>query len=110
MRVNPRFLAIALALATPAVAQPAAQADESDCKAEAATIERDMDIARSRGQMLRRRQLAETLAAVQARCQTPAPAQSRAASIQQLEQEIRALRKELDAAEAQLRKLRSEDS
>ena len=108
MRVNPCFLAIAMALATPAIAQPTGQVDNATCEAEKAAIERDMDLARSKGQMLRRRQLAEALAAVQARCETLAPEQSRAANIERLEQEIRELRKELDHAEEQLRKLKSE--
>jgi chaperonin cofactor prefoldin len=108
MRVHPCFLAIALALATPAVAQPPGQVDKTECEAEKAAIERDMDVARSKGQMLRRRQLAEALAALQARCETLAPQESRAANIERLEQEIRELRKELDHAEEQLRKLKSE--
>ena len=108
MRVNPCFLAIAMALATPAIAQPTGQVDNAKCEAEKAAIERDMDLARSKGQMLRRRQLAEALAALQARCETLAPEQSRAANIERLEQEIRELRKELDHAEEQLRKLKSE--
>lgn len=108
MRVNPCVLAIALALATPAIAQPTGQVDNTECKAEKTAIERDMDLARSKGQMLRRRQLAEALAALQARCETLAPEQSRAADIERLEQEIRELRKELDHTEEQLRKLKSE--
>ena len=108
MRVNPCFLAAALALATPAIAQSTGQVDTTQCKAEEAAIERDMDLARSKGQMLRRRQLAEALAALQARCETLSPEESRAANIARLEQEIRELRKELDHAEEQLRKLKSE--
>jgi septal ring factor EnvC (AmiA/AmiB activator) len=107
MGVNPCYLAIVLALATPAIAQPAAQADDADCKAEKAEIERDMELARSKGQMLHRRQLAETLAVVQARCENLSPAQRRAANIEKLEREIRELRKDLDHAEEELRKLRS---
>ena len=108
MRVKPHFLAIALALATPATAQPTDQVDNIECKAESAAIERDIELARSKGQMLRRRQLAEALAALQARCETGSPAQGHSARIERLEQEIRELRKELDHAEEQLRKLRSE--
>jgi chaperonin cofactor prefoldin len=108
MRMNPYFLTIALALATPAIAQPPNQVDITECKAEEAAIERDMELARSKGQMLRRRQLAEALAALHARCETLAPEQSRAANIERLEQEIRELRKELDHAEDRLRKLKSE--
>lgn len=99
---------LAIALATPADAQPTGQVDSTECKAEEAAIERDMDLARSKGQMLRRRQLAEALAALQARCETRTPEQSRAANIDRLEREIRELRKELEQAEEQLRKLKSE--
>lgn len=108
MRVNPCSLTIGLALATPAIAQPTVQMDNTECKAEIAAIERDMDLAHSKGQMLRRRQLAEALTALQARCETLGPEQSRAANIERLEQEIRELHKELDHAEEQLRKLKSE--
>ena len=109
MRANPCYLAIALALVGPAIAQPAGHVDNTDCKAEQAAIERDMELARSNGQMLRRRQLAEALAAVQSRCETLAPEQRRAANIERLEKEIRELRKELDHSEEQLRKLKHED-
>ena len=110
MRVNPRFSTIALALATAAFAQPTAQPtgelDRTRCQAERAAIERDMDVARSKGQMLRRRQLAETLTALQARCEPLATQESREANIERLEQEIRELRNELDKVEAQLRDLK----
>jgi chaperonin cofactor prefoldin len=105
MRVNSSFLAIALAVATPAMAQPAGQVDATACKAEEEALEQDMAIARSRGQMLRRRELAEALAALQARCKTLSPAQSRAARIERLEREIRGLRLELERAEEELREL-----
>ena len=108
MRVNPFFLFIALALAPPAMAQPAVQADNAECKAEKATLEQDMELAQSKGQMLRRRQLAEALTALQARCENAAPAQSRAAKIERLDQEIRELREALARAEEQLHKLKSE--
>jgi hypothetical protein len=108
MRVKPCFLAIALALATPAIAQPTDQVNNAECKAERAAIERDIDLARSKGQMLRRRQLAEALAALQTRCETSAPAQGRAARIERLEKEIRELQLELHRAEEQLRDLKSE--
>lgn len=106
MRAKPTFLAIALALTIPAFAQPADQADNTGCKAEEAALERDINLARSKGQMLRRRQLAEALVALQIRCKTLAPEQSRAARIELLEQHIRELRLELDRAEEQLRELK----
>jgi prefoldin subunit 5 len=58
--------------------------------------------------MLRRRELAEALSSLKARCQTLAPAQSRAVRIEKLEQEIRELRLELERAEELLRKLKAE--
>ncbi|RZL89000.1 MAG: DUF1090 family protein [Variovorax sp.] len=107
MRVKPCFLAIALTLSPLAIAQPSDQVDNTDCKAEEAAIERDIALARSKGQMLRRRQLAEALDALQTRCETLTPQQSRAARIERLEQEIRELRLELERAEEQLRELKS---
>ena len=103
----------ALALASPAFAQPAetgegASTASSSCEAEEAALERDMDLARARGQMLRRRQLAENLDALRARCRASEPPQSRAARIDKLERDIRALRTELEHAEAQLRELKNE--
>jgi predicted RNase H-like nuclease (RuvC/YqgF family) len=108
MRATPCFLILALALGTPAAAQSTGPVGNTECEAEQAAIERNMDLARSKGQMLRRRQLAEALAALQARCETLPPEQRRAANIERLEQEIRELRKELDHAEEQLRRLKSE--
>lgn len=104
-------MAIVLAWAAPVFAQPAEQARQvegASCEAEEAALEREMDLARSRGQMLRRRQLAETLAALRTRCHGSETRQSRAARIDKLEQEIRALRAELERAEDQLRDLRNQ--
>ena len=110
--IDPNVLLIALALAVPAMAQPADPANPADsagCKAEEAAIERSIDQARSKGQMLRRQQLADALAALQIRCGTAAdPQQSRAAHIEALELEIRGLRQELDRAEEQLRNLKNQ--
>ena len=108
MRFKTCFLFLALTVAMPAFAQPAAVPDAAACQAEEASLERDIDLARSRGQMLRRQQLAEALGAMQARCKAPAPAGSRAARIDKLEHDIRALRAELEHAEAQLRELKNE--
>lgn len=115
MRLKPCFLALAFALAAPAFAQSTSSAQSApplpgdDCKAQEAVLEREIDLARSRGQMLRRRELADALAALQVQCTAPAPAsaQSREARIERLEQEIRLLRSELAQAEAQLRSLRA---
>jgi HAMP domain-containing protein len=107
MFLKPCFLALALTLAMPVFAQSAQPSDAGDCKAQEAALESDMDLARARGQMLRRRELADALSALQLRCKTPAPATSREARIEKLEQEIRTLRSELDRAEAQLRDLKN---
>ncbi|SEK05774.1 Protein of unknown function [Variovorax sp. OK605] len=117
MLLKPCFLALALTLAAPAFAQPGPSAPRAlpapslqgeDCKAQEALLERDMDLARSRGQMLRRRELADALGTLQAQCKLPAVAQGREARIERLEQDIRMLRSELEQAEAQLRTLRAE--
>ncbi|WP_095947273.1 DUF1090 family protein [Variovorax boronicumulans] len=89
---------------TEASAQPSSA---EECKAQEAVLERDMALARSRGQMLRRRELADTLSALHQRCQALAP-MSREARIEKLEREIRTLRTELERAEAQLRSVKSE--
>ncbi len=110
MRPKPCLLALALTLAMPAFAQTAPTAqplDAAACNAQEAVLERDMALARSRGQMLRRRELADTLSALQLRCQALAPV-SREARIEKLEHEIRTLRTELERAEAQLRSVKSE--
>lgn len=111
MRPKPRLLALALTLAMPialAQAEPSAQPlNAENCMAQEAVLERDMALARSRGQMLRRRELADTLSALQLRCQALAPA-SREVRIEKLEHEIRTLRTELERAEAQLRSVKSE--
>ena len=108
MRLNHYLLLLTMALTVPAIAQPSGEGDGTECKAQAAAVERDMDLARSKGQMLRRRQLAGVLAALQARCEPVPMKQNRAANIERLEQEIRDLRTELDQAEEQLRKLKGE--
>lgn len=102
MRFSFWFLAIGMILAAPAMAQPAA------CGAERASIEHEMEVARSKGQMLQRRQLAERLATLPADCQPAHSDPSHAADIKRLEQEIAELRAALDQAEAQLHKLKSE--
>ncbi len=102
------FACHAHAQTAPQQQQAAEPTDSAGCQAQEAALERDIDLARSRGQMLRRRQLGEALTALQARCETLAPAQSRALRIEKLEHEIRQLRLELDRAEEQLRRLKAE--
>lgn len=103
------LLAATAAPAQPAPsAPPAPPADAATCRAEEAALIQDMDIARARGRMLQRRQLATELEAVQARCGTLPPMQSREAHIDRLQSEIREMRKEIDRAETELRRLRQE--
>jgi hypothetical protein len=109
----PALLAAASLLAATAApaqptpsAPPAPPADAATCRAEEAALIQDMDIARARGRMLQRRQLATELEAVQARCGTLPPMQSREAHIDRLQSEIREMRKEIDRAETELRRLR----
>ncbi|KQP13307.1 hypothetical protein ASF43_18660 [Pseudorhodoferax sp. Leaf267] len=90
-----------------AAAQPTTAPDPATCTADIAALEQAMDQARERGQMLRRRQLAEEMAALQARCEGAATVESRSARIARLEQEVLALRKALDYAQEQLRQARS---
>lgn len=111
MHVRCCTLAIVMALAGSAIAQPTNAVNApTPCQAERADVERRMEIAQSKGQMLLRRQLADQLATLQATCQPLAADQSRAANIERLEKQVRALRTELAAAEEQLRKLKSEAS
>ena len=109
MNVSYCILAIALALAGSAIAQTTSTlGNHAACQTQTADIERRMDVARSKGQMLLRAQLADQLATLQAGCQPLSPDQSRAANIQRLESEIQALKTDLEVAEEQLRKLKAE--
>lgn len=69
-----------------------------------------IDLARAKGRMLLRQQLADQLATLQHDCKLLSADQGSAANIQMLEREIRALRAELEAAEEQLRKLKGDAS
>ena len=109
MNVSYCILAIALALTGSAIAQTTSTpGSHAACQTQTADIERRMDVARSKGQMLLRAQLADQLATLQAGCQPLSPDQSRAANIQRLESEIQALKTDLEVAEEQLRKLKAE--
>ena len=100
---------IAMALSGSAFAQSTNKVDNNPpCSAEKAEVERRMELARSKGQMLLRRQLADQLATLESGCQTLPADQDRLANIERLEKEVRTIKAELDAAEAQLRQLKSE--
>jgi chromosome segregation ATPase len=112
MRVSPCTLAFLVAflvpLSTPVFAQqPAASEDATACATQLAVIEEEIGDARARGRMLLRRELDKQLADLQARCNAGPAQASRAASIERLEQEVEALRAQLERAEEQLRRLRN---
>lgn len=110
MRLKTLFMAIALASAVPAFAQQASTdpRDSAGCQAEETSLQQDIALARSRGQMLRRRQLADALAALQTHCENLPPIKDRATRILVQEREVAQLHAELERAEAYLRKLKAE--
>lgn len=109
MRLTAGGLWVALAFgAGPTGAQPAPAVEADDCVAQRVAITQAMDTARSKGQMLQRRRLAETLAQLEARCSAPTSAPSRAAEIQRLEDEVRTLQDALARAQERLRGLKGE--
>ena len=108
MNLLPLFLVVGLSVATSALAQPTPQPNAVDCAAEQTSLQAEMDVARSRGRMLQRRQIAEELLAVQARCGALPPARSVEMQIESLQKEILEMRKELDRAETDLRRLRQQ--
>ena len=102
------FLVGGVAVTTSALAQPAAQPNAVECAAEQTSLQAEMDVARSRGRMLQRRQIAEELLSVQARCGALPPARSVEMQIESLQKDILEMRKELDRAETELRRLRQQ--
>ncbi|RYF77295.1 MAG: DUF1090 family protein [Comamonadaceae bacterium] len=109
MRMTAGGLFAALAfVVTPAVAQSAGTAVPGDCAAQKVAIEQAMANAQSKGQMLQRRRLAETLVELDKRCDAKAPATSRAAELARLEDEARALQMALERVQARLRELRNQ--
>lgn len=115
MRSKLYALGLILACALPAFAQtrppappPPMPTDAASCNAEEKSLERDIALARSRGQMLRRRQLADALAAVLQHCDALTPVTDRASRIRHQEEEVQSLRDELARAEAYLAKLKAE--
>ena len=100
------LLAIPLLTATVAMAQVGPRTDRAQCASEEGLLMEEIDTARARGRMLQRRQLTDQLEALQVRCGLLPPAQSREAAIGRLQGEILDLRRELDRAETELRKLR----
>lgn len=98
-----------MVVASSAIAQPQVVVhDSTSCTEEQADLEKRMGLARSKGRMLLRQQLADQLATLQEDCKLHSADQGSAANIQRLETKIRALRAELEVAEEHLRKLKSE--
>ena len=100
--------AIALSCATPGLAQVPPSTAEADCHAQQTALEKDMRAARSRGQMLRRRQIEENLHALQARCAEIAAKDTQEARVMRQKNAVMQLRIDLDRAEEELRKLIAE--
>jgi hypothetical protein len=112
MRVSTCTLAFLAAFVAPFsvpvfAQQPAAPVDDAACAAQLAAIEEEIGDARARGRMLLRRELEKQLADLQVRCNAGPAQASPAASIERLEQEVEALRAQLERAEEQLRRLRN---
>ena len=85
-----------------------AKKTEADCYAQQAALEKDMRAARSRGQMLRRRQLQESLDALRSRCDEIASQDSHEARVMRQKNVVFQLRIDLDRAEEDLRNLMAE--
>ena len=101
-------VAIAMLCATQAIAQPKPTKTEADCYAQQAALEKDMRAARSRGQMLRRRQLEDNLHALQARCDEIASKDTHEGRVMRQKNAVLQLRIDLDRAEEDLRHLLAE--
>ncbi|SDZ99979.1 DUF1090 family protein [Variovorax sp. YR216] len=102
-------LSIGLLVSTQANAQSEpSKKTEADCYAQQAALEKDMRDARSRGQMLRRRQLQESLNALRARCDEIASKETHEARVMRQKNVVMQLRLDLAGAEDELRRLVSE--
>lgn len=81
---------------------------EAECYAQQAALEKNMRDARSRGQMLRRRQLQESLDALRARCDEIASKDTHEARVMRQKNVVMQLRLDLANAEDELRRVVSE--
>lgn len=104
---------VSLAIGLLASMQANAQSEPSkktaaDCYAQQAALEKDMRDARSRGQMLRRRQLQESLDALRARCDEIASKDTHEARVMRQKNVIMQLRLDLANAEDELRRIIAE--
>lgn len=101
-------LGIALLCVTQSIAQQKPSITEADCYAQQTALEEEMRAARSRGQMLRRRQLEESLHALQSRCEEVASKDTHEARVMRQKYVVLQRQLDLDRAEEQLRQLLSE--
>lgn len=81
---------------------------EKECEAQQAQLQRDMRDARSRGQMLRRRGLEETLMTLKARCEEAASKDTHEARVLRQKYEVMQRQLDLDRAQDELRRLLAE--
>lgn len=91
-----------------AQSEPSKKKTEADCYAQQAALEKDMQAARSRGQMLRRRQLQESLDALRAHCDEIASQETHEARVMRQKNVVLQLRLDLDRAEEELRRIVAE--
>lgn len=102
-------LAVGVLVSLQANAQSgASEKTEADCYAQQAALEKNMRDARSRGQMLRRRQLQESLDALRARCDEIASRDTHEARVMRQKNVVMQLRLDLANAEEELRRVVSE--
>lgn len=98
--------AIALSCSMHASAQSEpSKKTEADCYKQQAALEKDMNAARSRGQMLRRRQLQDSLDALRALCDEIASQQTHEGRVMRQKNIVMQLRLDLARAEEELREI-----
>ncbi|MBB3176528.1 DUF1090 family protein [Variovorax sp. Sphag1AA] len=102
-------LAVGVLVSLQANAQSAtSEKTEADCYAQQAALEKNIRDARSRGQMLRRRQLQESLDALRARCDEIASRDTHEARVMRQKNVVMQLRLDLANAEEELQRIVSE--
>lgn len=102
-------LAVGLLASMPSYAQSEpSNKTEADCYAQQAALEREMRDARSRGQMLRRRWLQESLDALRTGCDELVSRDTQEARVMRQKNVIIQLRLDLANAEEELRRIASE--
>ncbi|SFN17671.1 DUF1090 family protein [Variovorax sp. OV329] len=79
-----------------------------ECETQQVQLQRDMRDARSRGQMLRRRNLEETLITLQARCEEVTAQDTHEARVLRQKYVVMQRQVDLDRAQDELRRLQAE--